>query len=260
MKRKPTTFRIKLHLFVPLLSVVLFASTLFLFEFWFPDQYPSPIQSWFNHAPSRVAMNFLDFQSNGQSDKAKELLTGEAETFLHATTEKVTPVKQIDWKVQYQSAQLALITAHWSSATDSFAQDFYLVHDQDDWKIYSIQPHVTAWHSSFRTPPLPPGAKAVIVGYTDLVGKGQTTQAMSLLTGSARLRSSTLSLPSALPIQNIEVVQMQSLGRTEFDDTLVQVTERVRQSTLTLLYTVTNIQGTWKISDIRLMHSEVEGT
>lgn len=218
-----------------------------------------PVSSWFNSDPSKVVSDFLNLQSGGHFDDAKQLLSGEAQTMISNSHAVPEPVIIHRLEVGYQSEHLARITAHWSSKTEAMAQDIYLFrHSDGSWKIYSIQLHTNGWRQTFGDTDVPADAKAVINGYTHLLSSGDASHAVLLLSGPARIRSTDLSIPSGLPLQQIDVVDVHGVGITECGDVLAEVTEKVEHATVKLLYTLTRVQEGWRISDIRLMDREVE--
>lgn len=202
---------------------------------------------------------FLLEQSNGRYEQATRHLTGEA--LQHHTVTKPNakltpdPILRADVQLVAAGSELARVKATAHTKQDVFAQDFHLRKTDAGWAIYSIQQAADTWHD-LSPQKVEEGQARVIENYTAALADGNVQQALTHLSGPARLRAAQTATGGALPKQTIIIRSTRGIGQTE-QGQLVEVQQQVTgehaNQTLALLYTLAEIDGQWKIYDLRVL-------
>lgn len=198
-----------------------------------------------------VVQNYVQFQSQGNTNKAMAYLTGEAKQLIGSVQyNQADPLKKISYIKSSEDNGLGEVSAQIVTQRDVISENFYLIKQGNDWKIFSIQLSPQDW-GGVKSYSLTPEQKNSIDVYTKHLATGDVKNAMNMLVGDARIRAANT--PNTIPKQTIRVDSVIPEEQLANGDVLALVKETIngtRQETL--LYTLAKAQN-WKIEDIRLI-------
>ncbi|HHY67969.1 MAG TPA: hypothetical protein GX517_12395 [Alicyclobacillus sp.] len=217
-------------------------------------QIPHWIDNWQAREPVRVVQSYLQSQSSGHILEALQYLSGEAKQIVGQTrTVQPDPVQKVSVELASRSGNVAQVRAGWVSGNEENTEDFYLANVGGTWKIFSVQLPTPDWTSMGRAN-LKPEQRQVIDEYTQAIAQGDVQKAMGYLVGPARIRASRVVL--SLIKQDIRVTNVTSVGSLPGGKALIMADETIQgqqKEAQTVLYTLAQVGGQWKIDDIRLV-------
>jgi len=219
---------------------------------------PQLVDNWKAREPVQVVQAYLQAQSGGRATEALRYLTGEAKQIAgQSRTTQPDPIQQTRVELATRHGDLAQVRVHWVAGRDAQTGDFYLARLDGDWKIFSMMLATPDWSRLDRAD-LKPEHRRVIEEYTRAIAQGDVRKALGYLVGPARIRASHMVLP--LVKQDIRIAGMVPAGALPNGQLLVlaKTTQEPHKVSQTLLYTLSEVGGTWKIFDVRLVERHAQ--